>query len=99
MEYEYGVIGAGALSKSLIGQLPGKSRQIGAVAGVSFRVASRMANSLRAGHAARDADELDASGVILFHAPAVQVRVLAQLLESARIKWKDKALIFCDCEV
>ena len=48
---EYGVIGAGALSKSLIGQLPRKARQIGPVAGVSFRVASRMANSLRAGHA------------------------------------------------
>lgn len=95
---EYGVIGAGAVSKSLIGQLPRKSRQIGPVAGVSLRVASRMANSLRAGHAARDADELDAAPVILFHAPAVQVRAIAELLERAHIRWKDKPLIFCDCE-
>jgi len=99
MEYEYGVIGAGGLSKSLIGQLPRKSRQIGPVAGVSFRVASRMANSLRAGHAARSADELDHTPVILFHAPADQVGILAEVLEQARINWKDKPLIFCDCEV
>ena len=98
-QVEYGVIGAGALSKSLIGQLPRKARQIGPVAGVSFRVASRMANSLRAGHAARDADELNATPIILFHAPADQVRAIAELLEQARIDWKDKSLIFCDCEV
>jgi hypothetical protein len=96
---EYGVIGAGALSKSLIGQLPRRSRQLGPVVGVSFRVASRMANSLRAGHAARNADELDGIPVILFHAPADQVHSLALLLEGARIDWKDKSLIFCDCEV
>jgi hypothetical protein len=97
--YEYGVIGAGGLSKSLIGQLPLKSRQIGPVVGVSFRVASRMANSLRAGYAARNAGELDEMPVILFHAPAGQVRIVADLLERARIEWKDKPLIFCDCEV
>ncbi len=96
---EYGVIGAGALSKSLIGQLPRKSRQIGPVVGVSRRVASLMANSLRAGYAARDADELNGPPVILFHAPEVQVRLVADLLENGHIDWKDKSLIFCDCEV
>ncbi len=99
MEYEFGVIGAGGLSKSLIGQLPRKSRQIGPVAAVSFRVASRMANSLRAGHPARNADELDTTPVILFHAPPDQARGIAELLEQANITWKDKPLIFCDCEV
>jgi hypothetical protein len=97
-QVRYGVIGAGALSKSLIGQLPRKSRQIGAVAGVSYRVASRLANSLRAGHAARSVDELDASPVILFHAPALQVLFLAELLAQARIQWRGKPLVFCDCE-
>jgi hypothetical protein len=98
-QVEYGVIGAGALSKSLIGQLPRKARQIGPVAGVSFRVASRMTNSLRAGRAARNADELNGPSVILFHAPPDQVRAIAALLERAIIDWKDKSLIFCDCEV
>jgi hypothetical protein len=96
---EFGVIAAGALSKSLISQLPRKSRQIGPVAGVSFRVASRMANSLRAGYAVRSADELNGAPVILFHAPADQIRAIAALLEGARIDWKGRPLIFCDCEV
>ena len=95
---EYGVIGAGALGKSLIGQLPRKSLQIGPVAGASFRVASRMANSLRAGHAARNADELDVMPAILFHAPANQVCAIAGLLETAKIDWTGKALVFCDCK-
>ncbi|MDE3196023.1 MAG: hypothetical protein KGN84_06760, partial [Acidobacteriota bacterium] len=96
---EYGVIGAGALSKSLIGQLPRKAHEIGPVAGVSFRVASRMANALRAGYAARGAEELRGVPVILFHAPAAQMRQVAKLLEGGGIEWKDKSLIFCDCEV
>ena len=95
---KYGVIGAGALSKSLIGQLPRKSLQIGPVAGVSFRVASRMANALRAGYAVKNADELDAMPVILCHAPPEQLDTVARLLETPGIRWKDKALIFCDCE-
>ncbi|HVY92455.1 MAG TPA: hypothetical protein VHA14_06900 [Bryobacteraceae bacterium] len=96
---EYGVIAAGALSKSLIGQLPRKAREIGPVAGVSYRVASRMANALRAGYAARNPEELNGVPVILFHAPAAQMRQVAKLLEGAPIEWKDKSLIFCDCEV
>ncbi len=96
---KYGVIGAGALGKSLIGQLPAKSRHIGPVAGISLRVASRIANSLRAGHAARTADELNDVPVILFHSPQDQLQVIAGILEQARIDWKDKTLIFCDCEV
>ncbi len=96
---EYGVIGAGTLGKSLIGQLARKPRQIGPVVGVSFRVASRMANSLRAGYAARSAGELNSAPAVLFHAPADQVRSIAALLEAAPIGWKDKPLIFCDCEV
>jgi hypothetical protein len=96
---EFGVVGAGALSKSLIGQLPRKARQIGPVVGVSYRVASRMANALRAGRPAREPEELNAVPVVLFHAPDAQVRLIAELLEQAKIDWKDKSLIFCDCDV
>jgi hypothetical protein len=92
-------MGAGALSKSLIGHLPRKAREIGPVAGVSYRVASRMTNALRAGHAARGPEELNSVPVILFHAPDAQMRQIAALLEGAGIDWKDKSLIFCDCEV
>jgi hypothetical protein len=96
---EYGLIGAGAVNASLIGRLPGKSRALGPVAGVSYRVASRIANTLKAGEAVRTADELDGVRVILFHAPSDQFATLAELLKEADIGWRDKSLVFCDCEV
>ncbi len=97
-KYEYGVISAGALSKSLIANLPRKTRQIGAIAGVSYRVASRMTNSLRAGYAARSVDELNLFPTILFHAPPRQTETIVKLLEAAKIGWREKALVFCDCD-
>jgi hypothetical protein len=65
---------------------------------VSFRVASRIANTLRAGHPARAADELNSSGVVLFHAPPDLADTLLEKLSEANINWSGKALIVCDCE-
>jgi hypothetical protein len=95
---EYGLIGAGAVNTSLVGRIPGKAQALGPVAGTSYRVASRIANTLRAGQAVRSADELDSVRVILFHAPPDQMAALADLLETANIRWPGKSLIYCDCE-
>jgi hypothetical protein len=97
--FRYGVSGAGAVAKSLIGRLPAKAREIGPVSAVSFRVASRIANTLRAGYPVRSADELKDAAVILFHAPQDQAENLLQMLYDAEIAWDEKALIFCDCQV
>ena len=67
--YKYAVFAAGAVAKCLIGKLPSKTGEVGPVAAVSYRVASRIANTLRAGYPVRAPDELDAAAVILFHAP------------------------------
>ena len=95
---EYGLMGAGAVNASLVGRLRGKTRALGPVAGVSYRVASRIANTLRAGTAVRSADELDGVRIILFHSPPDQMEALFELLKSADIRWPGKSLIFCDCE-
>jgi len=95
---EYGLIGAGAVNASLIGRIPGKARALGPVAASSYRVASRIANTLRAGNAVRTVDELDSVRVILFHAPPDQMASLTELLGSADIRWTGKSLIICDCE-
>jgi hypothetical protein len=92
-------MGAGAVSASLIGQLPSKVREIGPVAAVSYRVASRIANTLRAGHAVRTADELNGVPCVLFHSPSDQAASLIGILEAAAIDWTGKSLIFCDCAV
>ena len=95
--YKYGMLGAGAVGKSLIGRLPTRARDLGPVSAVSFRLASRIANTLRAGYPVRKMDELNDAAVILFHAPPEQAGVLLELLERAEISWEGKALIFCDC--
>jgi hypothetical protein len=97
--FKYGVLGAGAVSASLIGRLPSKTRELGPVSAVSYRVASRIANTLRAGYPVRKADELDAVPAVLFHSPPELVERLLEILEKAQIDWTGKALVFCDCFV
>jgi predicted short-subunit dehydrogenase-like oxidoreductase (DUF2520 family) len=95
--YKYGLIGAGAVGASLIGRLPSKTREVGPVSAVSYRVASRIANTLRAGYPVRTADEIGKMPEVLFHAPPDLLETLLRLLETAQIDWKGKALVFCDC--
>jgi hypothetical protein len=97
--HRYGVVGAGAVGKSLIARLPGKARDLGPVSGVSYRVASRITNSLRAGQAAREPADLNGPRTILFHSPPDQIPGLGQVLLSDQIDWNGKALVICDCEL
>lgn len=94
---EYGLIGAGAVNASLIGRLPKRAASLGPVAGVSFRVASRIANSLGAGVPVRDLAELNPLRAILFHSSPEQFPALVARLRAAAIAWAGKSLIFCDC--
>jgi hypothetical protein len=97
METKYGVLGAGAVGASLIGRLPSKTRELGPVSAVSYRVASRIANTLRAGYPVRTANELGQVRGVLVHSPPEHMEALLGLLERAEIEWKGKALVFCDC--
>jgi hypothetical protein len=92
-------MGAGAVGASLIGLLPSKTRELGPVSAVSYRVASRTANTLRAGYPVRTADELNGVPGVLFHSPPDHMEILLGLLERAEIDWAGKALVFCDCVV
>jgi hypothetical protein len=92
---EYGLVGAGAVNASLVGRLSAKP---GPVAGVSYRVASRIANTLHSGTPVRSVDELDGMRLILFHAPPDQMESLTELLKDSKIRWPGKSLVFFDCE-
>lgn len=96
--HNYALIAAGSVGRTLIGALPAKSRQIGPVAAVSYRVASRIANSLRAGRPVRDLADLDNNQVILFHAPPDQIRLLLHVCFASPLRWHGRTLVFCDCE-
>lgn len=95
---EYGLIAAGAVKASLIGRLPRNGYALGPVAGVSFRVASRIANALGAGWPSRSLDEFESVRTILVHAPPEHAETLIELVDSTRISWSGKSLVFCDCE-
>jgi hypothetical protein len=97
--YKFGVLGAGAVSASLIGLLPSKTREVGPVSALSYRVASRIANMLRAGYPVRKADELNGVPNVLFHAPPERTAPLLKMFEKAEIDWTGKVLVFCDCVV
>ena len=94
---KFGVLGAGAVGASLIGRLPSKARELGPVSAVSYRVASRIANTLRAGYPVRTANELGQVRGVLVHSPPEHLEILLGMLGSAEIEWKGKALVFCDC--
>lgn len=95
--HKYGLLGAGAVGASLIGKLPARARELGPVSAVSYRLASRIANTLRAGFPVRSASELRTARCILFHAPPESVEPLFQALDDAEIDWSRRALLICDC--
>lgn len=97
MKPEYGIVGAGSVSNSLLGKLPRNPTALGAVGGVSYRVASRIANTLKAGWPVRSLDELDGVRTILFHSPPEHFDTLSGALARANVQWSGKALVFCDC--
>lgn len=96
--HKYGVYGAGAVNRSLIGSLAAHTRQLGPVSAVSFRVASRLANTLKNGYAVRDPAELRNASVILFHAPVDQVATQFAFLLQASFDWTGRSLILCNCQ-
>jgi hypothetical protein len=95
--FKYGIAAAGAVGSSIIGHLSRET--LGPVYGVSYRVASRIANTLGGGYPVRSATELNSAPAILFHAPPDQSESLLELLELAPVEWSGKPLIFCDCVV
>jgi hypothetical protein len=92
-------MGAGAVGASLIGLLPSKGRDVGPVCAVSYRVASRTANTLRAGYPVRTARDLHGVPCVLFHSPPEYMDSLLGLLDEAGIEWSGKSIVFCDCTV
>lgn len=96
---EFGLMVAGAVTRGIIGRMKNRGSLIGPVAAVSLRVASRTANSLRAGSAVRSVDELDPVRTILCHSPARHATTVLALLSGAAIDWPGKNLLFCDTEI
>jgi predicted short-subunit dehydrogenase-like oxidoreductase (DUF2520 family) len=75
--------------------LPSLVAHLGPVKGVSFRQASRIANTLRAGFPVKDYGALARARVVLVCAPERQLRTLVEELQEAAVDWRRKVVLVC----
>jgi predicted short-subunit dehydrogenase-like oxidoreductase (DUF2520 family) len=91
----FAVAGGGRVSSSFVARLPRLATELGPVAAQSYRLASRIANSLGAGTAVRRYEDLDDSALILICAPAKSVGPIVSALAGA-IECSGKTLLVCE---
>jgi len=90
-----GLIGTGSLTDSPLTRFWWLSERLGPVKSASYRVASRIANMLRAGHPVKDYAEFESCVLILVCVPEGSVaRVVSEMLSSG-ISWQGKAVVLC----
>lgn len=89
------LVGAGSLSSSALAGFWSLPEVLGPVKASSLRVASRIANSLRAGHAVKDYREFDACRLILVSVPDHSLRAVIAELCASQISWKGKSIVLC----
>lgn len=89
----WGLAAAGSIGRSLVPRLPKLAHQLGPVISTSYRLAARIANTLRAGTPVREFEALGPAQVILLCVPDAQ---LSPLVEVDALCWKGKLVIICD---
>jgi predicted short-subunit dehydrogenase-like oxidoreductase (DUF2520 family) len=90
-----GLIGTGSLTDSPLTRFWWLSERLGPVKSASFRVASRIANLLRAGHPVKDYEEFETCGLILVYVPEAKLSQVISEMLSAGISWRGKAVVLC----
>lgn len=90
-----GLIGTGSLTDTPLTRFWWLPERLGPVKSASYRVASRIANMLQAGHPVKDYAEFESCDLILVCVPEETVpRVVSDML-SAEISWRGKAVVLC----
>ncbi|MBA3973179.1 MAG: hypothetical protein C0504_03050 [Candidatus Solibacter sp.] len=91
-----GAVISGRLADSILTRLPVLARNLGPVAAGSKRLASRYANTLRAGWAAGDWSELAQARLILLQVPACELDSALARLNGAIGSWDNRILVLLD---
>jgi len=90
-----GLIGTGSLTDSPLTRFWWLAERLGPVKSASYRVASRIANMLRAGHPVKDYAEFEACILILVCVPDETVSQVVSEMLSSGISWRGKAVLLC----
>jgi predicted short-subunit dehydrogenase-like oxidoreductase (DUF2520 family) len=92
---KFAVAGGGRVSATFVARLPRLAAELGPVAAQSYRLASRIANSLGAGTPVRRYADLGQSPVILICAPSVRVpRIAAALAQD--LDCRRRIVLLCE---
>jgi predicted short-subunit dehydrogenase-like oxidoreductase (DUF2520 family) len=90
-----GLIGAGSLTDTPLTRFWGLPQRLGPVKSASYRLASRIANMLQAGHPVKDYAEFESCLLILVCVPEENVpKAVTEMLASG-ISWRGKAVVLC----
>jgi len=90
-----GLIGTGSLTDSPLTRFWYLRERLGPVKSASYRVASRIANMLRAGHPVKDYAEFENCDLVLVYVPEESVSQVVNEMASAGISWRGKAVVLC----
>lgn len=89
------LVAAGSIRRSFLGRIPLLASQLGPVKAPSYRVASRIVNSLRAGYAVADYRAFETCHVILVSVPEPLLEPTLEGLPEACPEWKNKSVVLC----
>lgn len=89
------LIGSGKLTDAPVTRLLRLSERLGPVLSPSYRVASRLANSLRAGHPVKDYAEFEDCCLVVISVPDEGLAQVVAELAAAGICWRGKAVMVC----
>ena len=87
---------AGPAAKSFLVRLPWLPSRLGPVGATSFRLASRIVNSMKAGFAVKDLDAFQPCRIVLVCVPDDTLPEAVSLLAEAPIRWAGKIVLLCD---
>src|SRR5437868_15127946 len=91
----FAVAGGGRVSASFVTRLPRLAAELGPVAAQSYRLASRIVNSIGAGRPVRSYADLGALPLILICSPPSGVPAIVSALADA-IDCQGKTVLLCD---
>src|SRR5579884_691935 len=89
------LLAAGNVTASSVLRSASVRESLGPVKAASLRVASRVVNLLRAGHAVEDFEEINECKVILAVAPRERTGALLEELRGSGMKLKNKYIVIC----
>ena len=93
------LIAAGNLAGSPVSRFARLHEQLGPVKSLSYRLASRVANTLRAGHPVKDYAEFEDCHVILISVPDAALPETIRDLTSAGISWPGKTVLLASASL